>query len=261
MARFVGWNNILYDPDLEIISEESKAGFPFAMCADGKLFKSWRPPAGEDRYWQAHVRLPVAVACDYWAIAGSNIGETDSDVIIEYSLNGGSTWNIADSYTVPEANKATARIFTEQTAADWRFTLDAGLGNTIDSGDYLSVLHIGKRLDFNRIEAPFTPPGSAQSFDVLNNISQEGLFIGRSNLSKPFDVRLELKNEDPAWIRANIPDFVESVKTRPFFFVWDSVFYPNEVAYCWTERAQDAPRYPNVKYMNWTLRAKGRLYT
>jgi hypothetical protein len=110
-----------------------------------------------------------------------------------------------------------------------------------------------------RISPPFSPPGLSQGYDFLANVSEDGLFIGGSIFYAPFDMQLNLKNYTPAWVRANVPPFMESLRENPFFIQWDSTNRPEQVAYCWTVKEPAAPRYSSIKFMEWTLRARGIL--
>ena len=257
MAHYIYYNNKLSGADCTITPDSELAGAPAAYLADGKLFTQWRPDSGiASRYWRAVFAFDAAVSCDYFAIAAYDFVD-DIDLLIEHSPDN-SAWTTAETAAIDAAEtRCIARPFTAVARQFWRLTIDSGSGNTIDPAAYLGVLYLGERLEIPRLSPPFTPPGLNQGYDFEANLSEGGLFIGGSAYYAPFDIQITLKHYTPAWIRQNVPLLMEAVKEAPFFIQWDSANRPEQVAYCWTTKEPNPPRYTDIKFMEWTLTARG----
>lgn len=253
--------NLLLSESYTITADEHDDG-PAKYLADPGLYNCWRPAAAHsNRYWRAVFDFGSAKTADYWALAGFNISDTDPDVLIEYSSDN-ITYSTADSATLG-SNNVFCSTFTSQSARYWRITVDAGSGNLIDTGDYISVLYFGEVLTLPRLMAPFTAPGIMQGYEAKNNISETGLFIGRSNYLAPFDVNIPFKNFTPEWVRSNLSDLINNVDLYPFFVQWNdaTATLAKICAYCWTVRQQNPPRYTSIKYMSFDLKARGLIIT
>lgn len=259
MGHYIIYDNILARSDAVITADEL-ATAPAKYLADQKLFTNWRPPeAFASRYWRAEFEFSEAVAADFVAMAAHNLFDHSPAVtfLIEHSPDG-ATWTTAHSDTLAD-NGCYAGAFTSASKQYWRITIDAGSGNAVSDASYIGVIYLGQRLEIPRIEAPFKAPGMYQGYEGQNNLSEDGLFIGRSNYYAPFDVELHLKNYDPAWIRANVPPLVEAVAEGPFFIQWNdaSAALASMVAFCWTTKEPAPPRYTSIKFMEFKLAATG----
>lgn len=250
-------HNLLYKsklPEAVTITADELATAPAEMAIDGKLFTSWRPPSTTPgQYWRAVFEFSEAVAMDMVAIAGQYLSSADK-VQVDHSPDG-VTWTNALNVGVQLKN-TWAYTFTSATKKYWRFSVDAGSGNTIDTSDYIGVLYMGEALNIPRISAPVMGFAQTQGFDSINNLSETGLFLGRSNYFHPVPFSFKLQNYDPVWIRANIPDFMTEASEKPFFFQWDSdtVTGRTLVAYCWTDGRIDPPQYSSVKFMDFAIK-------
>lgn len=263
MGHYIFHDNNLRDTAVTITADEHADG-PADYLTDPSLFNCWRcPGTTPGQYMRATFDFGSGndKTADYWAIAGHNLADYDPDIILEYSSDG-ATWNTADSATLSN-NDNFAAAFTSQTDRYWRFSIDAGMGNTINTGDYLSVLYFGSRLEIERLQVNFSPPALAQGYAAQNNINKNGHFIGRSNRFAPFPVKIPIRNVTPAWGRANLPGLMTNIASFPFFVQWDDSTSQEaaQVAYCWTDKEPKAPRMRNPKYMDFYLTGYGLKYT
>lgn len=111
----------------------------------------------------------------------------------------------------------------------WRFRFD-----DVTTASKIGVLSLGKRLDLPvGMRVGFTPPHHGAKYHSVPQMSESGLFIGRSIRRTGYETTINLTNVTPAWVRQSLQPFIEHAKTKPFFFLWDDEVHTWETAYCW----------------------------
>lgn len=116
----------------------------------------------------------------------------------------------------------------EVSARYWRFQFfDEAVASKI------GIASFGKRVDLPvGMRVGFTPPHQGQRFSHLPQISESGLFIGRTLRRRQYETDINLQHVAGDWVRQHLQGLLSHAEEKPFFFSWDKD-QPWETAYCW----------------------------
>jgi hypothetical protein len=121
---------------------------------------------------------------------------------------------------------------------------------TTSSLDYgqvgeISIVNIGKALELpNGMQSGFVVPNHGYDDDIMNVVSETGLYLGRSLKSKGRKFTI---SQPPlctaSFVRNSWIPFLEHARLYPFFFTWDNTNYPGESVFCQSNGPVDVPSY------------------
>lgn len=98
---------------------------------------------------------------------------------------------------------------------------------------YLGSVYAGIALQMQR---PFfsghTPAVLARQADYFSSMSESGNFIGVNVRRRALESSAAWANLSDAWYREYFVPFLSSAETLPFYFAWNLLQYPTDVAYC-----------------------------
>jgi len=77
-----------------------------------------------------------------------------------------------------------------------------------------------------------TPITDSDVTEYYSNRSESGEIIGQQIRRKGFETQAQWNNIDDGWYRSYFAPFKQYVKTRPFFFAWNLLEYPDDVGFC-----------------------------
>jgi len=201
---------------------------PVSMVVDGRPYT--RVKFTDPGTWNTIVvELPVAEACDTFALAGHNL--TTGDIINRYYSDDGTTWTGAGAHTMTGSEDPI--IFTTGTSAAhkwWRLAINtAASGNTTPE---IGVAMIGTRLEFPAPpESPFVPEQITPVTE--QTISKAGHLLGALERYQKVAINPTWKNLDRAWVENTLRPWWDAVaaKRLPFFWAFDLDAYPELVHY------------------------------
>jgi len=108
---------------------------------------------------------------------------------------------------------------------------------------YIGSIYAGVALQMQR---PFysghSPITLSASTTYFSSRSESGAFIGREIRKREYQTSAAWKNITDSWYRDYFQPFVLSAKTLPFYFAWNLLEHPTDVAYCITN-ADISPSY------------------
>lgn len=184
------------------------------------------------------------VTCSYGGIFRHNLGSKGSTVQFQYKSAGGAWANVASSISPATDDSVIFQTWTSVVQPHWRIQITSATTST-----FISVLSIGNIFSIPYgLGTGFTPPGMPGQKEYFTNISEKGLFLGRSVKHVADMSRIRLDLLDPSWVRNNLNLFLEHAETKPFFFSWDNENNPTESAFAWTENKGIRP--PNYSETN-----------
>lgn len=229
MTAYIGYDNILDRAGVSLTaSNEATASgaqtFVVENLADWLEFDWWKTGAAGTQTVTAE--FASAVTCDYFALHRHNLSDTSTSVALQYSTDGITYTDLIAAVT-PTDNKALFRkASASQSARWWRLNFT---NCTVDT--YVAVASVGLALELNGMRSGFAPPAIIAHNESITSISEDGRFLGRS--TRPVSQRLNVQQTvvSPAWVRSNLPAFVDHSNAKPFFFAWDYENYPDEVAF------------------------------
>jgi hypothetical protein len=227
----IGWHNIVTAGN--IAADSTLIGFPASNMANPATFLKWKaaafnsppdsPPIDE------HVTITTGSVepIDYVAIAGHNLGSSQTPVSIEGLISG--NWEqIVQDVILPDDGPALFR-FVPQTLSQIRIRLQDG-----NAPAQIAVVYCGLLLVMERgLYDGHTPITYARKVEVTNGRSERGQFLGRIVTGESLASAAAFTLLTPAWFRSAMDPFLIAAKEKPFFFAWRPQTYPFEVGYAW----------------------------
>jgi hypothetical protein len=213
----IGYQSITFDKTPTASSTE--AGFSALAPTYPTTYEYWKPSA-MPATWA--IDNTTEAVCDYAGVAGDIEGTT----IQVQSSDDGTTW---ETQVEGVATKKVAMfLFEEIGARYWRLRF-------VNGSPKVSVIYIGKALTMQRsIYVGHTPITLSRATEYSNNLSEGGQYLGRSIIRGGVVTGAAYQHLTADWYRANFDPFVKDARTRPFFFAWRPVPYPQEVGFVWT---------------------------
>ena len=188
--------------------------------------------------------LPVA---DYFAIAAHD-GFTNSTTFkLQHSDDDISYTTI--STITPDVDETKADTFEISGHRYWRVEMSGAIAS-------LGYVALGSGLTLPlSMPVGYTAIHDADDATVINAISENGSFIGRSIISTGKSGTIQINNMTTTFQRANWPKLKAYIQTKPFIFIWDDT--KDEAVLCWLKGNVPTPTYSDVTRMTATLQVEG----
>lgn len=239
----IGYQNYIDDASTIVASNEA-AGYEKENGYDWLTYDWWKPGATGSQTLTC--TFGAGVTPDYFACYAHNLGETGASIVLQYDDSG---WTDAFTDVSPTGTEVVFKKFTASAFTGWRVLLT---NCTVDT--MVGVMSFGDLLEMPQgMRVGFSPPTINRNHRILNSVSVEGAFIGRSRQHRGHRVAIQTDQLTPAWIRSDWAPFMDHAELKPFFFAWDDDNFPAEAAYCWSSRQVDAPVYSDHRYMRAAL--------
>ncbi len=228
MSKAVICYRNLLEEAATVVASSASEGYSAANAYNGRLTTYWRPADDGVQTLTATFLGPVSV--DYFACYRHNLASAGATIQLQYSTNGGASWLDAFAPVALADNQCYLRRFTVISAASWRVRLNiAGAVPCM-----LGVVAIGPGLVTARGMAPgFVVPRQGRNSRLLNNVTEGGLFAGRSLIAAGFKSDIDFAHVPRAWVRQYWEPFLRHAELKPFFFSWNHEDYPGDAAFCW----------------------------
>lgn len=164
--------------------------------------------------------------CNYVGIAAHNLGTEGATLVVEVS-NGGATTEIFNGVVL--SDRPIYIRFTE--SLNDRVFINIS-GSTVAE---VGVVYLGKELEMMRPNYSGYTPVTLSSKDVFTpQVSDGGQFLGKQLVRKGFATEINFRHLTYSWYEENFQPFVISAKALPYFWAWNLLEHPNEIAYGWT---------------------------
>jgi len=191
----------------------------------------------------------TSVQCDYIGVFAHSLGPNGT-IQVESGTSSTGPWTSLASKTFTKS-ECYVGAFTATSSRYWR------VWGTAAAAAKIGVIALGKRIDFPTGMPPGFMPPMFNDVETKTNVSANQQVIGRTIVEKPRDLNLDFNMLPDTWVRSTLAPFLENrVFEKPFFFAWDYVRYPNETAWCWTNKVQALPSYTSHKYMSVSIPVK-----
>lgn len=233
--------------DGTVTASGAQPDHPVSMAFDAFTDTAWIGETGAASWW-LRVSKPGARS-DYAALLLWSAGLT---IRPQYSTDGGETWIDAAPPAMP-VDRVVAFLFDAVTADDWRILFEG------DAPPEVAHVSLGEATVLAKgLQVGFEPPKQARHNAITNNNTDQGHLAGRSVIRKGIRTSFSLRNADAAWVREAWEPFIDHAETRPFYFIWSPVNWPNEVALLWTRGDIAPPQYTSERgYMSVSLDVEG----
>jgi len=246
----IGYENKFEDGTVTASSDP--AATPKENAYDWLLSDYWEPAAATSNYIE--VDLGTAQSVDFFGFYSNNFhAEAGAQIVVK-----------SGAAPAPTTARATVSIttsgpklitFASVSARYWRIDF-----NTTGSFSVkVAAAAIGVRLELEKELRPgYSPPALGQNNMPVSNVSETGIFLGRSIERAPISFNVALTILTEAWIRANWPALLAHIEKYPFF-IWpepDTDTAGAEVVIAWTDGQIRPPEYSHAAHLSLNLPLK-----
>lgn len=244
---YIGYDSLFLRSAAVVSASNEDTGFPAENATNWLTYGGgWRTSViGQNTLTTSFL---TAVAASSYGLFKHNLGDIGGTVKLQHSDDGVVFVDVAGSEQTPANNKAIFFIFPEVSHPVWRL-LFTGIG----PGETLIVAQafIGPALRvFGGPETGWTPPNLAFNDKFVNSRADGGDFLGRSLIRKGAKTGFNVSAVPANWVRQNWEPFLTVAQLQPFYYAWNSVGFPFEVAYCFTEDNVAKPTYQSAAHLN-----------
>lgn len=187
-----------------------------------------------------------------FALHKHNISDLGLTVKMQLSQDGVTFTDISGSEQTPTDN--TTLFFlaaSSSTAPFWRIVITGHTTGTLR----IAQIFIGPAFQvFQSPQVGWIPPNLALNDVFINSRSDGGDFLGRSLVRRGSKTGFTITPIPEAWVRQFWLAFMLAAEEHPFYYSWDNVNFPDEVAYCYTDGKIDTPRYVTHRHFTVSLK-------
>lgn len=249
-SSYLAYDSLYLRSGAVVAASSEDSGFPASNAA------SWLTSGGG---WQVTgagdktltVTLLAAANANSYAIYKHNLGTLGLTVKAQYSADGAAWTDLTGSEKVPGDDSVIYFVATAPVSAQfWRLLITGMVaGQTLTIGQAF----IGESLQvFNPPEPGWVPPNLALADEFINSRSEGGDFLGRSLVRKGSKTDFSVGLVAADWVRTNWLPFLLAAELHPFYHAWDTVSFPNEVSYSYTDKVRP-PTYVSSRFMSISL--------
>lgn len=253
-AGKIGYKNLFTVSGVTVTASTEATDYDKENAYDGFGYDWWKPTTNGDSWLRAS--FGSAKVANYMAIWGHDLADHVSSIKPQYSTNGGSSWNDAESAVMPSNNNTIFITWDDITAADWRVLVSNPSTIAVIAG-----VQIGEVLVFpHNMEVGFSPPSLTPVIKLKTARTESGALLGGSKLSEGIKGNFTVTNLDPSWVRTYWQPFIgHAQNVKPFVFSWDSTNHSTEVVLAWLTEMMQPPVYADSLYMSVSLNFEGNL--
>ena len=249
----IGYKNLFTTSGVTVTASSDQVGWEKENGYDWKSHDWWKP-VGTGSHW-LRASFGAAKSASYAAISGHNLHEIGGTIKPQYSTNGGSSWNDAESAVAPTTGNTIFFSFTSIPGADWRFLVTNSSGEVA-----IAVMTIGEVMELPvGMAVGFLIPTMATDDKFSTSVSTSGEHLGNSLRRQNLSFSINLNMLDPNWIRTTWADFLDHARIYPFFFSWDSANHSDEAVYLWVNKKIPKPAYSSPVQGKVSLQVEGKL--
>jgi hypothetical protein len=239
------YNNLMRTGSPTLIaatSEPDPTNYAYQRAYDDRPYTYWMMEAGTQ---YLTFTFASAKRVSAYGIYSTTLAEAGATAQLQYSTNGGGLWN---DFTTAEAPVDTTPIYRSLTAVDaamwrWKFVTPVDL--------YIGCLAFGEDFQFQRgCWMGFSPPKLARDTDLTNNVSQGGVWLGRSIIRNGAKFSFDLDKLTASWVNSTWYPFMLHAERRPWWLLWEKASHPAEAAFCWSEGKIQKPANSHSNFMN-----------
>ena len=190
-------------------------------CLTGDTFDRAMPLESLNR---AKLEFTTSGAITCVGIGAHNLGDVESEILLQYSDDGGSTWTSINSPAIePTDNAAIVFRFSSQSETDWRLRISNSTGQVS-----IGVLMAGNELiPTQRIYQGYAPPIVPNVVRLVPRTSEGGEFLGATVTSRGSQATAEFQHLTPAELRGtDFKGFLTHYNEgNGFFWAWRPTKY------------------------------------
>lgn len=246
-ASYLGHDNFFLRDDASVSADSEDTDQAISNATSWPTYGGgWQTSVISDH--TAVVSFPQTESGQGYAIHKHNFGDLGLTVKLQNSQDGAVWSDISGSEQTPANNKTLFFIASDsETAPFWRVFISGHSSGTMR----VAQIFIGPVLRAFQSPGPgWSPPNLALNNTYITSRSDGGDFLGRSLIRKGSKTRFTMQAVRESWLRSDWVGFMEAAEEHPFYYSWDSVNFPKEVAYCYVDKKIEIPRYVSHRHMN-----------
>jgi hypothetical protein len=170
--------------------------------------------------------LPANVNIDTFCVGAHNL--SGQSLVVNYSGATTGAFTSFDSSQSPTTNNAIMFHRASELSVRRIQLVVTGTGTF-----YIGSIYAGVALQMMR---PFygghSPAVLSKRTDFYSSDSESGNFIGVQVRRRALESNADWKNLADTWYRAYFVPFLNTAETLPFYFAWNLLEHPTDVAYC-----------------------------
>lgn len=249
----IAYDNLFRRDDATVSASTEDTGFEKENAYDWRPYTWWKPNA--TGYSYLTVVLDSAEPATAFAVYAHNLGDCGSSIMLQYSLDGGTTWLNCTQDIMPAATEVIYVRFDSLAASQWRVRV-----NNPSIIARLGCVYVGPDLELERgCRQGFGPPKYNRDTAITNTISQGGVWLGRSLQYQDAHVTINPDFLTEDFIRDEWMPFVEHAEIYPWFLLWDPSAHADEGAWCFTQGMIAGSVYTKRNLLNATIKAAARI--
>jgi len=247
VPRF-GFDNLITDLSGTLTADSEADGYNVENLQDWKPYTFWKPAATGDHNAKIVFSTPRPV--NYFCLYAQDLWKHGGTIALESSDDGGSTWVSRTGTITPVDSKPLYISFPQFIAAQWRVRVVSTPASAIGVVSF----GVDMQLQYGAWKG-FSPPIFNRNTVVTNQTSETAQPLARSinqagnKLVLPLDFHTEL------WVRQNWIPFMKHAELKNWFFQWNPLDYPFDVAFCRTDKRPGAPAFSVFDMMKMDLSA------
>ena len=248
-ASYLGYNNLLDKATTIITANRNDDNYPVSNIGTWPTYERYEISA--DSVVRIFISFPQAEFINSYGIARHNLGDEEMTIRLHSSTDFGASWTlyqpngISSFYSFSQENETMFFVGNDASvnAQTWRITID-NVPTFKQNNIRIGNIFLGNSLKlFSPPDRGFVPPDLAMKDEFTSNVSEGGDYLGRTLLRKAAETQFKMSNVAESWVNDEWKACMRAVQEHPFYFGWDVVNHPLSVAYCYTERTIDHPKY------------------
>ena len=173
--------------------------------------------------------IPSNEDVDTVCIGAHNLNAGNYTVTAFYRATDGGTLTAFSGSVTPTKNNA---IMIHRSTTVSAKVIEVYITNGTGAA-FIGSIYAGIAMQMQRpFFAGHTPAVLARQADYYSSMSESGNFIGVEVRRRAIESQASWSNLSDEWYRAYFVPFLDSAELLPFYFAWNLLQYPNDVAYC-----------------------------
>ncbi|MFP4005019.1 MAG: hypothetical protein ACLFV8_14690 [Alphaproteobacteria bacterium] len=242
---FMGHTNALLDSGVALSASDETADGPATNAASWLTHARWKFSASGTVF--LNFTYESARAIRALGIFRHNLGSNGCTVRLRHSDDGAAWTTLIEQNPDPDDRILFRVASGAETHRFWRVEIDNPNAASLYTGNVFAgdVLKMWSPPEFG-----WSPPGLAKNDRFLNSRSEGGDPIGRSLLRREDMIDVNLSAVPEAWVRADWEPAMSALLEHPVYFSWDNARFPDEAAFCFTDRPPRRPAYSGPKHFD-----------
>lgn len=231
-----------------VVASNEDSSFPIENSYDGFTGDFYK--TGSSGTTNIDYTFASSTTADYFAYYGTDASAQNGTIKLQY--HNGSTYVDAISAHTVSTDVPYVETFSSQSSTQWRVVI------TGDATTSWADISLGAKLNPDPgVWVGFTPTRFALADELINSITDNGQFAGRSVLRSGVKFSLDIEYQTIANMDSYYLAMLTEMQKYPFYVSWASTTYSTDVVYAWLISMPPAPVLTHRGHMSYNLDCNG----